>query len=59
MQISILSNTHQGQEVQSIVPTATDLCFSGVWQYLLSLCISKTYLLNDVWYGAIVRGNAI
>ena len=59
MQISILSNTHKGQEVQSMVPTATDLCFSRAWQYLLSLSISKTYLLNDVWYGAIVMGNVI
>lgn len=42
-----------------MVPTATDRGFSGVWQCLFSLCISKTFLFNDVWYGAAVMGNVI
>lgn len=42
-----------------MVPAATDLCFSGAWQSLLSLCISKTFLFNDVWCGAVVMGNVI
>lgn len=58
MQIPPLMQYMQRSGGPKYGPTATGLCFSGAWQSLLLLFISKIFLFNDVCYDA-VAGNAI